>query len=228
MGVGLYDEALVAKIKRWVKDPCVQILKPDETTRLFEILADKNKDRTLTLPLISISRDRNIEILNTQKQIKTFQGFNQSNKETIKMPANVIPINIGYQIDIYTKGMEEADEYLRNFIFNFINYPRIYIDIPYNNLHVSHSVDIALEPSISDNSDVKEHLFADEFVRFTIKISLVGAYLFSLPTGNMATWDEDYIKDEEGNVIKRIEIGELQVKDRYSKKIVEKDDIKIN
>ena len=228
MSIRYYDEALVDKIKRWVKDPNLQIIKPEESTRLFEMVADENKDQPLSLPLISISRDRSIEIINTQKQIKTFQGFNQSDKESINIPANVIPINVGYQIDIYTKGMIEADEYVRNFVFNFINYPRMKINIPYNNLNVEHVVDLRLDSNIADNSDIKEHLFSDEFVRFTLKINLEGAYLFSLPKNQMATWaSEEEIDEETGEVLNKVIIpGQLEVKDRYTKEVVEKTDIK--
>ena len=228
MSIRYYDEALVDKIKRWVKDPNLQIIKPEESTRLFEMVADENKDQPLSLPLISISRDRSIEIINTQKQIKTFQGFNQSNKESINIPANVIPINVGYQIDIYTKGMIEADEYVRNFVFNFINYPRMKINIPYNNLNVEHVVDLRLDSNIADNSDIKEHLFSDEFVRFTLKINLEGAYLFSLPKNQMATWaSEEEIDEETGEVLNKVIVpGQLEVKDRYTKEVVEKTDIK--
>lgn len=228
MSIRYYDEALVDKIKRWVKDPNLQIIKPEESTRLFEMVADENKDQPLSLPLISISRDRSIEIINTQKQIKTFQGFNQSDKESINIPANVIPINVGYQIDIYTKGMIEADEYVRNFVFNFINYPRMKINIPYNNLNVEHVVDLHLDSNIADNSDIKEHLFSDEFVRFTLKINLEGAYLFSLPKNQMATWaSEEEVDEETGEVLNKVIIpGQLEVKDRYTKEVVEKTDIK--
>ena len=228
MSIRYYDEALVDKIKRWVKDPNLQIIKPEESTRLFEMVADENKDQPLSLPLISISRDRSIEIINTQKQVKTFQGFNQSDKESINIPANVIPINVGYQIDIYTKGMIEADEYIRNFVFNFINYPRMKINIPYNNLNVEHVVDLYLDSGIADNSDIKEHLFADEFVRFTLKINLEGAYLFSLPKNQMATWaSEEEVDEETGEVVNKVIIpGQLEVKDRYTKEVVEKTDIK--
>ena len=228
MSIRYYDEALVDKIKRWVKDPNLQIIKPEESTRLFEMVADENKHQPLSLPLISISRDRSIERINTQKQIKTFQGFNQSDKESINIPANVIPIKVGYQIDIYTKGMIEADEYVRNFVFNFINYPRMKINIPYNNLNVEHVVDLRLDSNIADNSDIKEHLFSDEFVRFTLKINLEGAYLFSLPKNQMATWaSEEEIDEETGEVLNKVIIpGQLEVKDRYTKEVVEKTDIK--
>lgn len=224
MSISYYDEALVQKIQHWVKDPNLQILKPDETTRFFEMTLDNTKDAPLHLPLISINRDRNIEITNTQKQPRTFEGFNQSTNDKVNIPANVIPINIGYQIDIYAKGMVEADEYIRNFVFNFINYPRLKINIPYNNMNVSHVVDIHLDPTIADNSDIKEHLFADQFVRFTLKINLDGAYLFSLPKTEPTTWD-DYIIDETGQILSSP--FELQVKDRYTKDIVEKDNIEI-
>lgn len=214
MGIRLYDEALVQKIQNWVKDPNLQILKPDEATRFFEMTLDQKRDAPIHLPLISINRDRNIEIQNVQKQPRTFSGFNQSTKEEVMIPADIIPINISYQIDIYTKGMVEADEYIRNFVFNFINYPRLTINIPYNNFNVEHVADIHLDPNIADNSDIKEHLFADEFVRFTLKINIDHAYLFSLPKNEPAKWDEPYP-------------FYFEVKDRYTKEIVEKDNIEI-
>ena len=34
-----------------------------------------------------------------------------------------IPIRLQYQIDIFTRYREEADEYLRNFVYNILNYP---------------------------------------------------------------------------------------------------------
>ena len=62
MSINLYDEALCDKIKRWVKDPNIAILKPDESTRLFQMRADIGNDKPIGLPLISISRDRDIKI----------------------------------------------------------------------------------------------------------------------------------------------------------------------
>ena len=194
MGIRFYDEAITNKIANWVKDTNLKILKPDETTRLFELEADKEKDKTLTLPLIAISRNRDIEILAPQKQPKTFDGFSLEKNINVSIPVNVIPIQIGYQIDIYTKGMAEADEYVRNFVFNFINYPKLTIELPYNDLKFKHESIISLESSITDNSDIKEHLFADQFIRFTIKIALTDAYLFSLPVNDSAHFDSFAVK----------------------------------
>lgn len=199
MGIRFYDEAISNKIANWVKDPNLKILKPDEATRLFELTADRKKDNVLTLPLISISRNRDVEILTPQKQPKTFDGFfpnkldlnrldanfdklDSTKNPDMSIPINVIPIQIGYQIDIYTKGIAEADEYIRNFVFNLINYPKLIVELPYNDLRVRHESNISLESSITDNSDIREHLFADQFVRFTLKIFITDAYLFSIPT----------------------------------------------
>ena len=166
MGIRFYDEAISNKLANWIKDPNLKILKPDEATRLFELTADRTSDAPFTLPLISISRNRDVEIISAQKQPKTFEGFSLQTDSKVTIPINVIPIQIGYQIDIYTKGMAEADEYVRNFVFNLINYPKLIIELPYNDLKFRHESNISLESSITDNSDIKEHLFADQFVRF--------------------------------------------------------------
>lgn len=207
MGVRFYDEAISNKIANWVKDPNLRILKPDESTRLFELKLDEGRDTPLKLPLIAISRDKNIEILNTQKQAKTFDGFSLVKNEKTSVPINVIPIQIGYQIDIYAKGVAEADEYIRNFVFNLINYPKVTIELPYNDLKVRHESTLHMDSSISDNSDIKEHLFADQFVRFTIKFVVDDAYLFSLPINNPAI----------------LELDSLRVIDRYTGEVVEEE-----
>ena len=120
MGVRFYDDALVEKLKNWTKNAHnLKILKPEESTRFFEMTLDEVKDKALTLPLISVSRDKNIDILNMQKQAKTFEGYSVLKQEDVIIPINVVPIRISYQIDIYTKTMVEADEYIRNFVFNF-------------------------------------------------------------------------------------------------------------
>lgn len=185
MAIRYYDDALTTKLERWLKRPIqnngLKILKPEESTRFFEMSLDMIKDKTLSLPLISISRDKEIEILNTNKQSKTFCGFFVNAEEKVFHQLNVVPIRIGYQIDIYTQKVAEADEYIRNFVFNFINYPQLEIILPYDSLNIHHVANIQLQSSISDNSDIKEHLFADEFVRFTLRLSVDDAYLFSLP-----------------------------------------------
>ena len=156
MAIRYYDEALVEKIKSWVKDPNMKVLSPNDSTRLFQLKADLNNDKPLTLPFIAISRDSDIEIINTNKHALTYDGAHLEVDEDKSKQLNAIPIKISYQLDIYTKYFAEADEYLRNFIFNLINYPRLSIEIPYNNSKITHNFTIQLDSTVSDNSDIPE------------------------------------------------------------------------
>lgn len=215
MAIRFYDSAVTEKIKKWILDPNLRLLKPDETSRLFEMTFDQNNDSPLSLPLIAISRDKTVEILETQKQPKTFKGilltpgsshFNPGDTlPTTSIPLNVIPIKISYQIDIYTRYMDECDEYVRNFVFNIINYPKVLITIPYNSVNFTHESTIHLDSSINDNSDIKEHLFPDQFTRFTLKFYVDDAYLFSAPVVTNST----------------LELGELNIEDRITSQITE-------
>lgn len=215
MAVRFYDTALVEKIKKWTKDPNLRILKPDETTRLLQMRADMNDDKPIKLPIIAISRDKTIEILNTQKQPKTFSGKRITTEEdtddsaTVSYTVNAIPIRIQYQVDIYTKNIEEADEYVRNLVFNFINLPKLKVTFPYNGVNFVHISNIWIDSNIIDNSDIQEHLFPDQFQRFTLTIYVDDAYLFSFP-----------IKEPT-----LIESVEMAVKDRYTGEIVEVEEV---
>lgn len=181
MAIRFYDEALVGKIKKWTKEPNLRILKPDEVTRLFQTKADFKDDQPLSLPLIAISREPNVDILSTNKKPLSFQGLKLDSNEKKVINLNAIPIKIGYQIDIYTRHYAEGDEYLRNFIFNLVNYPKLSVQIPYNNVDLEHNANIQIIPTVEDNSDIKERLFSDQFTRWTIKLIIDDAYLFSVP-----------------------------------------------
>ena len=204
MAIRYYDEALVEKIKSWVKDPNMKVLSPNDSTRLFQLKADLNNDKPLTLPFIAISRDSDIEIINTNKHALTYDGGRLSVDENKTQALNAIPIKISYQLDIYTKYFAEADEYLRNFIFNLINYPRLSIEIPYNDSKIVHNFTIQLDSTVSDNSDIPERLIAGQFTRMSIKFHIDDAYLFSVPF--MKNW--------------KIEVSEVEIFNEKEKNIL--------
>lgn len=201
MAIRYYDQALVDKVKSWVKDPNLTILSPSDSTRFFQMRADQLDDKPLKLPLIAISRDSEMEIISTTKKSLSYDAghltndVNDHNRSTAEVSKvlNAIPIKLSYQLDIYTKYFAEADEYVRNFIFNFINYPRINIEIPYNDAKVLHNSTILLESSVSDSSDIPERLISGQFTRMTLRLTIDDAYLFSVPF--MDNW-----KVEEGSI----------------------------
>ena len=203
MACRYYDDILAGKLKNWIPDNAkLRVLKPDETTRLFKTKADDTKDKPVKLPVIALSRSKDITLRSNIKQLKSFDGLrlypegvdpNLSNlkgdeyKEALeKLPNetaqfNVIPILLNYQIDIYTKTYEECDEYVRNFLFKLINNPRVVIDIPYNGANLQHVANIRVLDQVSDTTDIAEHLFAGQFTRFTIQLELQDAFLFNIP-----------------------------------------------
>lgn len=181
MSVGLYDKALTEKIQKWVSDPKMTITSPDETRRLFQYRADIKNDAPIELPLIALRRGKSINVINTSKKPTTFDGYTlQANEKNIMSMSNV-PISLDYQIDIYTRYFPEADEYVRNFVFNIINYPTLDISVPYNDVNYVHTSNIRLVNNIEDNSDIPERLIPGQFTRFTIGITVDDAYLWSVP-----------------------------------------------
>lgn len=183
MGIKLYDEAIIRKINTWIHDPNLKVLKPNESNRLFSIKADENKDKPLTLPLISVSRDPSIGLDITGRRALSCDGTKMvsDENEDVTYTLDAVPINISYQIDIYTKKYEEGDDYIRAFILNLINYPRMLVEIPYNGLHIQHTCYLKLQNEITDNSDIAEKLYADELTRWTIRVTVNDAFLFGVP-----------------------------------------------
>ena len=184
MAITYYDEAITQKIKGWLAESSkLRVLSPDETTRLIQLSAEESNDQPLKLPLIAISRNKDIEIESTIKQNKSFDGLiigrDNDTAQTVHM--NVIPIKTTYQLDIYTKKRIEADEYVRQYLFKLINNPQIIIEIPYNNYLVKHTANIRVLNTVSDTSDISTHIFPGQFYKWTIQLELHDGFLFSIP-----------------------------------------------
>ena len=74
----LYDEAVANKINSWLPksgNRKIQVLKPDEVDRLYQIEADERNDKPLQLPLIAISRNTTIDILQKTMVPMSFDGL---------------------------------------------------------------------------------------------------------------------------------------------------------
>jgi hypothetical protein len=184
MAISYYDEAVTQKIKGWLADSSkLRVLSPDESNRLIQLNAEDTKDKPLKLPLIAISRNKDIEIESAIKQNKSFDGLviGQDNIGASTVHLNVIPIKTTYQLDIYTKKRIEADEYIRQYLFKLINNPQIIIEIPYNNYIVRHTANLRVLNTVSDTSDIPTHVFAGQFYKWTIQLELQDGFLFSIP-----------------------------------------------
>lgn len=194
MAIAYYDNALLEKVKSWVNDPNMKITGPDETRRLFQYQADIKNDKPIQLPLITLRRGRDVDILSTNKKPLTFDGATLEANSKQSGMLNGIPIAIKYQLDIYSRYYEEADEYIRNFIFNFINFPKLKIEIPYNNVKIEHVSNVRLDPTVVDNSDIAERLAPGQFTRFTLSLYIDDAYIFDYKFRN------NYITEIKGEI----------------------------
>lgn len=197
MAIRYYDEALTDKLKSWIKDPKMTVYSPGQVTHMFQVHSDKSNDKPLKLPLITITRENEFEIVNTNQRALTYDGGHIAANTEKSEVLNGIPIKLNYQLDIYTKYFAEADEYVRNFIFNLINYPRVQIEIPYRDSKIVHNSTIILQSGVTENSDLPEQIVSGQFTRMTLRFSIEDAYLFSIPL--MDNWNimyEDEIKIE--------------------------------
>jgi hypothetical protein len=184
LAIGYYDDAITEKIKGWLADSSrLRVLAPEESNRLIQLHAEDTNDAPLTLPLIAISRNRDLEIESTIKQNKSFDGLilkkDLKTAETVHL--NVIPIKTTYQLDIYTKTRIEGDEYVRQYLFKLINNPQIIIEIPYNGYIINHTANLRVLNTVSDTSDIPSHIFAGQFYKWTIQLELQDGFLFNIP-----------------------------------------------
>ena len=180
MGVKLYDDALLAKLNKWTSGTHLTVTSVDETKRLFEVIADTTNDKPIKLPIIALSRNGGYKILNKNKQPRTYDGALMQVTADSGVKLNQIPIGISYQIDIYTRYLEEADEYARNLIFNIINYPKLNVIIPYEDRGITHDANIRIISDVEDNSSIPERLIPGQFSRLTLGVDIDDAYLWDV------------------------------------------------
>lgn len=189
MAISYYDDAILVKLKKWIPDTNkMRVLGPDDTKRLFELKADDSNDSPVQFPFITLTRNRDLEILSTIKQLKSFNGRQLLNTESNKYGIadktallNAIPIKTTYQLNIYTKFKYEAEEYVRNFLFKLINNPQIVVDLPYNNMDIKHTANLRVLETVSDTSEISQRLFPGQFYRWTIQLELQDGFLFNIP-----------------------------------------------
>lgn len=180
MSINLYDTALLTKFSKWTAGTPAALTGVNDTTRLFEVLSDKKNDKPIQLPLITLSRPGGYSIKNKNKRPLSFNAHTFQITEARGAKVNIIPIEIAYQIDVYARYLAEADEYARNLIFNIVNYPKLTIDIPYENLGIKHDANIRIVSEIEDNSDIPQRLIPGQFTRLTLGINIDDAYLFDV------------------------------------------------
>lgn len=175
MSVGLYDAAIVKKLRHWIQDPKVSITDPDT---LFTYRADVSEKDKIELPVISLNRLDGIKLLRIAKVPMSVDGYKMAANEKKVTHLRAIPISIPYQIDVYTRYRSENDNLLRELIFKIVNNPRLVIEIPYEDSQYTSKFTMTLDAEVNDNSDIAQHLEKGEYFRTTLNFVVEDAYLF--------------------------------------------------
>lgn len=178
MGAYLYDEAVLNKFKAWVGGSNATLLGPDDTRRTLEVIADKNGDGAVKFPLICVRRLPGYGLPDKGKKPLTYDGKMLESTVEKSVSLCAIPITLQYRVDVYTRYYKEADEYMRNIIFNIINFPKISIDIPYQSVHVQHDSSIYINSDVEDLSDISERQTIGQFTRLSVGFAIDDSYLF--------------------------------------------------
>ena len=188
----LYDEAIVNKFRTIFDDTRITVQPPENAIRYVAQLSEDN----VKFPLISLNRTnwslRSGDISWAQSRIGVANRINSD--DTISV-MRAIPIQLEYQLDIYTVDRLTNDEIYRELIFYFIKHPTLEVEIPYT-IDGGHVFNLDINPDIVDNSDTVEHVNKGVLYRYTSTWVVKDAYLFE-GTTEYNRVAQIQIKDEE-------------------------------
>lgn len=204
MSAYLYDSALIQKFKGWTENTEVHLYGPDQTRQLFELIADTTNDSPIKLPIITIVRPNGYQIINTNKRPLSYDGrfIAKGDATNYTLQLNAIPIQLEYQVNVYARKYREADAYMRELVFNLINYPKLQIVIPYHGADIVHNCSIEISPTVEDNSSIPERMVTDQFTRLSLSFSVVDAYLWDTRLKSFLTLEGDLlIQSSETDVV---------------------------
>lgn len=173
MSVYLYDEAVVDRLRKITGDERIHVISPDQS---IDFLAQFDKDK-VDLPAIVVSRGP-VTLLDYRNQVVALKGqTSRRGEDNLVVKAQLIPMRIEWNIDIYTVDRYTCDEIVRELVFYFTTRPRFEITVPYQ-LDIVQNFDVLLSPEITDNTDLLEFPSTGEKFRETLTIYTENAHMY--------------------------------------------------
>lgn len=175
MSVGLYDKAIIEHFRSVLDDERIHILPVEHAIRFTAQLAKDD----VKFPLISTTRlSYSIRTSDINFHAMKHGGYQNRNSDGTNTFAQVIPIRINYQMDIFTVDKRTGDELVRELVFHIMQNPTLEVEVPYG-LSMEHKFNLFLDSDIVDNSDTIEHLDKGVKFRNTLTFYTDDAYLFA-------------------------------------------------
>jgi len=180
MSVYYYDEALVTDFRRIFNNSKISIVPPEN---VFDLTAFLDNDK-VRFPLVSLNRV-GWALSNNWNHYALHEGVSESifygaddNEPKLIMKLQAMPISINYQLDVWTKTLQENDNILRELMFYYRINPTLQVKIPYG-IDSFHKFNVFFETDVTDNSDIPDHGNRGRYFRQTIGMYVDDAYLFS-------------------------------------------------
>ena len=175
MSVYLYDEAVVSKLREITDDSRIHIIDP---TQVVSFLAEFANDK-VRLPAIMLSRGQ-VRLLDYRNQVVTLKGqsVRRNAEDNLYVKAQLIPMRIEWNIDVFTVDRYTCDEIVRELVFYFATHPCLEVKVPYQ-LDIVQNFDVFLLQDIVDNTDLIEFPNTGERFRETITIYTENAHMYS-------------------------------------------------
>lgn len=174
MSVYLYDEALVERLRQVTGDNRIHVISPDQ---VVTFLAQFDRDQ-VKLPAIVISRG-SVNLLDYRNQVVALKGqtARRNSEDNLVVKAQLIPMRIEWNIDVFTVDRYSCDEIVRELVFYFTTSPRFEVKIPYQ-LDIVQNFDVFLSPEIVDNTDLLEFQNTGERFRETLSVYTENAHMY--------------------------------------------------
>lgn len=177
MSVYAYDKSIVKAFECiFNKDISINVVE-----NLFDFKAFIHRD-DLQLPIINITRT-GWSINDNRNHAMKFTGsfVDKYLKEDEQMiyykGVRMMPININYQVDVFTDTRKENDLIMRELIFYLSTHPTLLVNIPYG-LDIQHVFNLIFDSNVEDNSDIAGHSNKGRYFRQTIGMYIDNAYLW--------------------------------------------------
>lgn len=187
VGVYAYDISLVNDLRARFRQPPITesdindkvvMASPDQ---VFRVIGQMDNDQVV-MPFVSLQRLG--WQLNLDRQMsQTFVGDrvvmqNPDNpKETLEVRAQVIPITINWQMDVWTRDRITNDALVREILWYYHLRPTLNIRVLHG-LNMIHTFNIMFNSEIEDNSDIQNTANRGNLVRSTLSLYSEDCYLW--------------------------------------------------